>query len=89
LKNSSLNAFQVLTNPFNSSVQVRWNHPVSGKVLSRLLDITGKEIFKNTLEVISSSTLFLDLTGKSISRGMYVLDISINQEHHVQKLIKQ
>ena len=89
LRNRAGNSFQVLTNPFNTSIQVRWKQPVSGTAVSRLLDITGKEIFKNVRELYTSSSLYLDLSGKPISRGMYILDISINHEHHVQKLIKQ
>jgi trimeric autotransporter adhesin len=89
LKNSTANEFQVLTNPFNASIQIRWNRPVSGVAVSRLLDITGKELYINSQELLSSSLLYLDLTDKPISRGIYILDIFINHEHHVQKLIKQ
>jgi hypothetical protein len=89
LKNAVGNTFQVLTNPFTSSIQVRWDKPVTGVAVSRVLDITGKEIFRNSQELNSSANLYLDLTSKPISRGVYILDISLNHEHHVQKLVKQ
>jgi hypothetical protein len=89
LKNVFGNNFQVLTNPFINSIQVRWGKPATGVAVSRLLDITGKEIFRNSQILNSSLNLFLDLTGKPITRGIYILDIYLNQEHHVQKLVKQ
>ncbi len=90
LKNTnSSNGIRVLTNPFTNSIEIQLDKPANGIVHSRILDMTGKEIYKDVQDITSGNRLRLDLSGKNISAGVYILDLTVNNERHIQRLVKQ
>ena len=90
LKNTiTSNDFRVLTNPFTNSIEILLDKPVNGRVISRLLDMTGKEIYKNVQDLPFGNRISLDISGKNISAGVYILDLTSNNERHIQRLVKQ
>ena len=80
--------YKILNNPFTNSLDVQFSNQNIGKVETRLLDITGKELYHN-LNNVTGSPVHIDLSGKNISAGMYLLELRYNNETHVEKVIKQ
>jgi len=89
LKNTLDGSFKVLNNPFTSYLDLRFGKPVTGKVRARLLDITGKELLSNTSDVPGLTSMHIDFSHIHISPGVYLLEISFNNEKHVERVIKQ
>ena len=82
-------AFKVLNNPFTNSLDVQLGKEAYGKTETRLLDITGKELYHFTNNANGITTMHIDLSQKNISSGMYILELWFNNESHVAKVIKQ
>ncbi|MBS1915200.1 MAG: zinc-dependent metalloprotease [Bacteroidetes bacterium] len=81
--------FKVLNNPFTNAIDLQLGTNVYGQVQTRLLDITGKELYRNSSVSAGSSAIHVDLSGKSLSAGVYVLEVWFNNQNHVQKVVKQ
>lgn len=83
------NDFKILQNPFVSRIDMLWNKAVTGKVKARLLDVTGKELLVRESEMNGGNMFSVDLSGSSISAGVYLLEITLNGQHRVERVLKQ
>jgi hypothetical protein len=82
-------SFTVLTNPFTTSLDLTFGRAVTGKVQVRLMDIAGKEILRQSGEQGGLSRMRVDLSGISLSKGIYLLEVWYNNERHVERVIKK
>ncbi len=82
-------AFKVMNNPFTIAIDVQFGKQTSGSVETKLLDITGKELYHNINGTPGMTAMHIDLSGKNLSAGMYILEVWYNNESHVAKVIKQ
>ena len=82
-------AFKVLNNPFSGYLDIAFQKIPNGKLEVRLIDLTGREVFRKSNLTTSIPRLRIDLSGKPLSNGIYFIEVSTNGEKHVQKLLKQ
>jgi len=86
---ASARAFTVLSNPFTESLDIAFGRITTGKVKVRLLDITGKLLLQQAGGQAGLSRIRIDLSGISISPGVYLLEVGFNGEVHTEKVIKR
>ncbi len=89
IASSSDGFFKVLNNPFTNQINISFGKPADGTTDVRLFDIVGKEIYHGMNISGSSNTMTIDLSQKNISAGVYILEVIMNNERHVAKVIKQ
>ncbi|MBS1598505.1 MAG: T9SS type A sorting domain-containing protein [Bacteroidetes bacterium] len=81
--------FKILNNPFTNYVDVQPGKSVIGNVYIRLLDVSGKELIRGTKQSAGNSIIHIDLSQKTISAGIYLLEITFNNEKHIERILKQ
>lgn len=81
--------FRVMNNPFTSYIDVQFGTQVIGNVETRLLDITGKELYKDLNGGTGLTGMHIDLSRKNLSPGVYILELWYNNETHVAKVVRQ
>jgi len=84
------NVFKILNNPFTNYIDIQFGEQVTGKTQIRLLDITGRELLRKTWEASGLSTLRIDLSQKNIVAGVYLLEVTFNNnQKHVERVVRQ
>jgi trimeric autotransporter adhesin len=86
---SSGRSFLMLSNPFTNSLDILFTQAPLGKVHVRLLDVTGKELMRQVATVGGAGRMHIDLSGKSIAGGIYLLEVEFNGQVHMEKLVKE
>lgn len=81
--------FKVLNNPFINYVDVQLGAVAKSGVNIRLVDVAGKELFRRMMQADGLNTMRVDLSGKNLSAGIYLLEVIFNNEKHVARIIKQ
>ena len=81
--------FKVLTNPFVSTVDIEFGKATLGRVEVKLVDVTGKELYRSVNEGGGQSRMRIDLSGRNISSGIYLLEVKANNERYVERIMKQ
>jgi hypothetical protein len=96
--------FTVLSNPFTDNLDILFSKAPAGKLQIRLLDITGKELLRQSAGSAASTgsvgstgsaaslegnRLHIDLSGRSISAGIYILEVKTATDTWVEKLLKK
>ncbi|MCB9252528.1 MAG: T9SS type A sorting domain-containing protein [Flavobacteriales bacterium] len=80
--------FIFIPNPFSDKATIEFANELSGKYLIRITDILGKEI--QTLEGKLNSEKRIDLDLNSLTYGMYLLNIKVdNRYYSTVKILKQ
>ena len=64
-------------NPFNNGSVISLTDFPTGEARISLVDINGREIFSNNIDIQSNNTTF-DISGAQLSSGLYFLNISQN-----------
>ncbi len=82
-------SFAVLNNPFNTYLDIQFNKTVNSPVQIRLLDVTGRELLHSTNEVTRLNKMHLDFSKQNLSAGIYLLEVSFNNEKHIERVVKQ
>ncbi len=82
-------AFIILNNPFTNSIEIQWQNQASGPATARLLDITGKEIYRANFDLSANNHQRLDFSGMNISAGIYLLELRSSGNRQVERVIKQ
>ena len=77
-----------MSNPFTDQIDILFGHNPAGNLQIRLLDMTGKELLRQSAEQ-HSNLLHIDLSGRRLSAGAYLLEIRLNNETFVEKLLKK
>jgi hypothetical protein len=89
LVRSAEGAFRVLNNPFTSTLDLQFEKVPQGPVSIRLSDMTGRQLFRSERSVSGTSRMTLDLSGYSIARGVYLLEVDYDAERHVAQVVKE
>jgi hypothetical protein len=79
---------QVTSNPFTDKITVLLPK-TTGNAQFRLLDASGRVVYKQTQALNSATAVTIYLKDKGISPGVYILEAMINNERYTQKLVKQ
>jgi hypothetical protein len=67
---------------------VAMQNVANGRLDIRLLTLTGQEVFKKSEVAGTSRNFRIDLSGKSLQNGIYILEISSNGNKYTQKVLK-
>ncbi len=86
---SATAGFVVLSNPFFTSLDILFGQIPAGNVQIRLLDLTGREILRQSAMQSSGSHLHIDVSPASLSAGVYLLEARFAGQVLVQKVMKQ
>ena len=82
------NRLQVNENPFTDKITVQLPK-TSGTVAFRLLDASGRTVYQEKQLLSNQTAATVYLKDKSITAGIYILDVMINGERFTERLIKQ
>jgi hypothetical protein len=82
-------SYMVLSNPFSNSLDIQFTQAPVGNVIVRLLDATGKELIRQAAPVAGPGRIHIDLSGRSIAAGIYLLEINFNRQSHTEKIVRE
>lgn len=89
IKISSKGKFEVLGNPFNNSLNVRYTVAQTGKLQLNLLDLQGRFLRREEL-IASAGTGIYSISGLAgIPAGIYLLNFDMNNSRTTVKVLKQ
>jgi len=86
--NLTTRAFTVLSNPFTDHIDIVFGQLPTGTVNIRLLDRTGRELLSRPGQPSGGSRMRIDLSGTSLSAGIYLLEVRFNNSVQVEKLLR-
>jgi trimeric autotransporter adhesin len=87
IKNPSIKQdIQVLNNPFESFIKLRFTKQPKSEVHVQLLTANGAKVFDQQLT--ASYELSIDLSSTNLSRGVYFLRAELDGELFVRKLVR-
>lgn len=81
--------FRVINNPFINVINIDFGKTQTGKADIRLLDVTGKEIYHVVNDASGQSRLQVNVSGKNISAGIYLLQVNTNHGQFIARIMKQ
>jgi hypothetical protein len=81
--------YRVISNPFLDQVIIEFGQPQTGKIITRLLDITGRQMIRQVNEGSALTIIHMDVSNIHLSSGVYLLEIQYNNEVHAERVIKQ
>jgi hypothetical protein len=81
-------SFTVSPTPFTTGLDLVFDHPLEGKTSIRLLDMTGKALFRQENTPAGQDHLHLDLSGLDLAAGLYLLEVRTSKNVYVQKVLK-
>jgi hypothetical protein len=86
---SSGRPFILLSNPFTSSLDIEFGLLPLGKINIRLLDVTGKELLRQSGTQSAPGRMHIDLSGRSLAAGVYLLELGYNGQIYTEKVIRK
>jgi len=86
---ASVRSFTVLSNPFTDNLDIAFGRAPVGRVQLRLLDITGKELLRQAGTETGLGRMRVDLSGRHLSPGVYLLEVGFNGGIYTEKVIKR
>jgi hypothetical protein len=81
--------FKVLTNPFANTIDIEMGKGIIGTIEVRLLDMTGKELYRSLNDGNGQARMRINLSGRNISAGIYLLEVRTNNERYTERVMKQ
>jgi len=81
--------FRVINNPFTDVLDIDFGKVQAGKTDIRLLDVTGKEIYHTVNDVSGLSRVHINLSGRNLSAGIYLLQVNTNHGQFIARVMKQ
>jgi Pregnancy-associated plasma protein-A/Secretion system C-terminal sorting domain len=81
--------FKVLNNPFVNTLDIQLDKIPTGPVFIRLSDVTGRELYRTTTNPSESERIEINLSGCNLSQGIYLLEVTYNNQRHVARILKQ
>ena len=81
--------FRVINNPFTDVLDIDFGKVQAGKTDIRLLDVTGKEIYHTVNDISGLSRLHINLSGRNLSAGIYLLQVNTNHGQFIARVMKQ
>lgn len=82
-------AFTVLNNPFVNNIDVQFRTVPQGKAEIRLMDVSGKQLYRNSVQAAGQTRMRIDLSSTNLSAGVYLLEVTVNNERFVERVLKQ
>jgi len=79
----------VLPNPFTTSLDIVFGNVATGRIDIRLLDITGRELTRQTGVQYAGSRLHVALPATTLTAGIYLLEVHSAAGTQVQRVIKK
>lgn len=76
-----------VTNPFKNYINIRFAKIPKGKVSYRLIDLTGKLMSRGESYNPLTSVIRFDLYSKSLSKGIYILQVESEGKQYSYKLL--
>lgn len=88
-KNQAPRAIQikVMPNPITSWFNIAFETKISGMVTTRMVDINGKEVWKEEKQAVDADVLNFSLKNASLTPGMYVIQVVARGEETLTKVI--
>ena len=86
---STESGFKILNNPFTDNLAIQFDKAPAGGVGIRLLDVTGRELYRQQKESSGPKIIPVDLARTKLSAGIYLLELRFNNEIHVERVIKE
>ncbi len=83
------NSFRVINNPFTDKIDIEFGKLPTGNLLIKLLDVTGKEVYRTTVAATDQTRVRVNTAGKNMSAGIYVLQVTTNQQQFVERIMKE
>jgi hypothetical protein len=87
--NNFENTVTIFNNPFREKFDVSITTPEQSKITVTLLDVTGKLLYTKTLNTTNNATITVTPETRSLSAGMYFVQVNINGNKIVKKVIKK
>ncbi|MFT3936314.1 MAG: T9SS type A sorting domain-containing protein [Chitinophagaceae bacterium] len=81
--------FRIINNPFTDVLEIDFGKVQSGKTAIRLLDVTGKEIYHAASDATGQSRIRINLSGRNISAGIYLLQVTSNKQEYIERVMKR
>lgn len=82
------NSVTIFNNPFRDKFDVSITTPVQSKIVVKLLDITGKLFYTKIVNTANNATITVTPETTGLSAGMYFVQVDINGNKIVKKVIK-
>jgi hypothetical protein len=82
------NSVTIFNNPFREKFDVSISTPGQSKIIVKLLDITGKLFYTKTMNTTNNATITVTPETKGLPAGMYFVQVDINGNKIVKKVIK-
>jgi hypothetical protein len=88
---STAELFTVFPNPLtrDGNLVIVFGEQPRGKVQVRLLDMSGREMYRQLITASDNKSLTVNLPASSLSAGVYLLEVRFNNVLQVQKIIKK
>jgi len=80
-------AVDIIPNPFTKSATIRYTVPVSGKVIIKLYDATGKLVETFHDNYLNAGSYSTNLSSKNLTKGVYFLRYNDTRSEKQMKLI--
>ncbi|HEY4336669.1 MAG TPA: zinc-dependent metalloprotease [Puia sp.] len=81
--------FTAVPNPFSSSLEIVFGHVPTGPVQIRVLDITGRQLWRQSAVQSDGGRLQLGLSAASLAPGVYLLEVRSAAGAEIQRVIKK
>jgi hypothetical protein len=86
---SAESAFRVLNNPFVTTLDVQFDRIPEGSISIRLMDMTGRQLYLSERNSAGTARMTIDLSACRLSSGIYLLEVSYNDQRHTARVLKQ
>lgn len=83
------NVVAILNNPFTDKFDISISTPEQSKVVVNLLDVTGKLLYTKTVTTLNNSLTTVTPDTKKLAAGMYLVQVNINGNTTIKKVIKK
>jgi len=81
-------SFTASPSPFTTSLDLVFGQAPEGKTSIRLLDMTGKALFRQDSTPAGQDRIHLDLSGLNLASGLYLLEVRTSNNVYIQKVLK-
>jgi hypothetical protein len=89
ISNANRNAsFTASPSPFTTSLDLVFGQTLEGRTSIRLLDMTGKALFRLDNAPPEQYHIHLDLSGLNLAAGLYLLEVRTSNDVYVSKIVK-
>ncbi len=83
------NIVAILNNPFTDKFDISITTPAQSKVVVNMFDVTGKLLYTKTVNTLNNSLTTVSPDTKKLVAGMYFVQVNINGNTIIKKVIKK